>query len=74
MSSSVCDLHPHAAVLGHRQQVVDDVEPLGPLRIVDAAEVDQLVELAVRMVAQEGQGLDDRGRLGAVSVSSPKAT
>ncbi len=39
----------------HAQQVVDDVEPLGPFGIIDAADVDQDLEQAFRIVAQEGE-------------------
>jgi hypothetical protein len=42
------------------QQVIDDVEALLALRIVDAADVDQLLELAVRVVAQKVSTARDR--------------
>ena len=39
--------------------MIDELEAVGPLRIVDASEVDQLLELAFRVVAQADQRLDD---------------
>ena len=50
-------LHADAVVLDHRQQVVDHVEAAGPLGIVGAADVHQLMEAAVGIVAQVGQHL-----------------
>jgi hypothetical protein len=40
------------------QQVIDDLEAVGARRVVDAADVDQHLETATRIVAQEGQSLD----------------
>ncbi len=36
-------------------KIVDDVEALGPLGIIDAANIDQHLEEAFRIVAQEGE-------------------
>ncbi len=44
-------------VLGHRQQVIDDFEPLGALGIVDAGDLHQL--LIVELVAQGTQHVGD---------------
>ena len=41
------------------QQVVDDLEALGPIGIVDPADIDQQLKEAVAVVAQEGQQADD---------------
>ena len=54
------DLDPAAQVSGHAQQVVDDVETLRARRPVDAAQIDQAGEGAVRIVAQARQHRDDR--------------
>ena len=36
----------------HRQQIIDDIEPLGALRPIDAADVHHLLEREARIVAQ----------------------
>ncbi len=41
------------------KQVIDDVEALLAGRVVDAADIDRHLELAARVIAQEGQHLDD---------------
>ena len=46
-------------VLLHRQEVVDDLETLGALRVVDTANVDQRGETAGRVIAQEAEHVDD---------------
>jgi hypothetical protein len=43
----------------HAQQMIRDLEPLIPSRIVRAADVHAGLELALRMVAQEGEHGDD---------------
>src|SRR3989337_1815421 len=50
--------HADAVVQPRAEQMIDDVEPLLPLGVVDAANVDQAAEAAERIVAQE---LDDFG-------------
>ena len=62
------------------EQVVDDLEALRPLGIVDAADVDELLEPAVRIVAQEGEHADDRlaprhdrELVGAISVRAARS-
>jgi hypothetical protein len=50
------------AVLPWRQQVVDHVEAVRAARPVDAANVDETDELALRVVAQEGHQLDQVSR------------
>jgi len=54
-----------APVLVEREQVVDHVEPPGPVRIVHGGQVDQLDEAQRRVVPQLGQDLADAlgGRL-----------
>jgi hypothetical protein len=47
----------------HAQQVIDDLETLLATRIVDPADVHQLSELTIRVVAQKGQHADDRRTL-----------
>src|SRR5262249_2386649 len=41
------------------QEVVDDLEALGPVGVVDAAEVDHDLEKTLWIVAQEGHDADD---------------
>src|SRR6185437_573275 len=56
-------LDPDALVELHAQEVVDDVEALGPLGIIDAADIDQHLEEAFRIVAQKSEQPRDRGAL-----------
>ena len=59
------DLHADALVMLEREQVIDDLEALLALGVVDAAEIDQLLELALRLVAQVAQHALDRAGLHA---------
>src|SRR5262245_48136574 len=52
------DLHADALVVLEAEQIVDDVEALLTLRPVDTADIDELLEEAARIVAQEGQQRD----------------
>ena len=45
--------HPH--VVFHRQQLIDHLEALGPLRIVDGRQIGKLVERGVIVVTKRGQ-------------------
>src|SRR5690606_2800980 len=55
------NLDADALVLARRHELVDDIEALGALRIVDARNIRQVDELALHIVAQEGQNADDAG-------------
>ena len=66
-------LDAHALVQPRRQEMIDDVEALLARRPIDRGDVDDVDELAGRIVAQECRDLDDVGGLG-VTVSSPRAT
>ena len=57
--SSVEHLDADAAVLGQRKQLVIDLEPLGPLGIVGAGDLHQLLIFEARRVAQRAQRVDD---------------
>ena len=48
-------MHPNAVVAGQRQQAIDDLEPIGPLRIVDPRDLHQLLIFQPRRVAQRLQ-------------------
>ena len=63
------DLDPDAPIQLGRQQLIDDLEALLALGIVDAADVGEADELALGIVAQERQRLDD-ARSSAISVNS----
>src|SRR5262249_31779216 len=52
--------HADAVVQPRTQQMIDDVEPLFPLWIIDAANVDQATEAAKGVIAQEGHDLGHR--------------
>ncbi len=39
--------------------MIDDIEALLALRVIDAANVDETAEAALRIVAQESEDLDD---------------
>ena len=52
-------LDPYAKVLLERQQVVDHLEALLALGVIGRGDVHELLELAVLVVAQIGQHLDD---------------
>ncbi len=54
-------LHADTLIMLQRQQVVDDLEALFAGRIIDAANIHQLLELAVAVVAQERHHLGDGG-------------
>src|SRR5690606_12461481 len=51
---------PDAVVQMRAEEVVDDVEALGALRIVDTADVDDADEPAAFVITEEGRHLDDR--------------
>src|SRR5262249_24636649 len=52
-------LDPKALILARGKQMIDHVKALGALGIVDAANVDQLFELALAVIAQDRQHLHD---------------
>src|ERR1041384_7313648 len=53
------DLDADALVVLEAEQIVDDVEALLALGPIDAADVDELLEQAARIVAQESEERDD---------------
>lgn len=55
-------LHPNPNVLSQAKQVVDDVEAWLATGIIHPADVHQLLELEIYVIAQEGQDLYDRIR------------
>ena len=62
------DLEADAVVLGHRQQVIIDLEPLGPLGIVDPGDLHQL--LIAELVAGDARRPRPARRASTVKVSS----
>src|SRR5262245_18751206 len=62
-------LDPKALILARREQMIDHIEALRAFGIVDAANVDQLLELALAVIVQDRQhlwdvlGLNDHGEL-----------
>ena len=65
------DLDADAVVMGHRQQVIIHLEPLGPLGIVDPGDLHQL--LVAELVAGDAVHLASSSRV-IVKVSSPTAS
>lgn len=55
-------LDPDPGVVTHRQQVVDDLEAVGARGVVDTADIRDHGELRGRVVLQEGEDRDHRGR------------
>jgi len=53
-------LDPDTLILTVAQEVVHNIESRRPVRPIDAANIDQLLELALRIVAQEHQQADQR--------------
>src|SRR5262249_9074309 len=53
------DLDADALIELEAQEIVDHLEALGPVGIVDAAEVDHDLEKTLRIVTQEGHDADD---------------
>ena len=54
--------HLDALVLAQREQDIDHLETLFAFGIVDRGDVEQHLELAIAVIAQEGQHLDQGGR------------
>ena len=52
-------LDPDTLVLAQAQEMIDHLEAPLAARIIDAADIDQLAELAIGVVTQEGQHRDD---------------
>ena len=55
-------LDPDASGVLHAKEVVHNLEALVPLREVDGGDVHDALELALRVVPEEGENLDDGGR------------
>lgn len=52
-------LHPDPPRMLHTQQMIHDLKPFLALRVVRTADVHESLELALRVVAQKGEGGDD---------------
>jgi len=48
--------------LGKAKEVIHDLKPLVTLRVVSTTDVDTALELALRVVPQEDENRNDRGR------------
>lgn len=57
-------LHANPPRALNTQQIIHDLKPLIPLRKVDSRDVHDALELALRVVAQEGEDLNDARRRG----------
>jgi hypothetical protein len=53
------ELDSDALVMGETEKIVDDIEALFALRMVNAADIHQLLELTVHIVAEKCQNAND---------------